>query len=147
MSRKFLNIILVAFVLFVITFLPAMAEVLIAEDEVTGANIFSADRSVYVFIWNMLPAWLYLGGAVTMLVLSLKFMSGGALARPFTLMGIGVLVDAVIQISASLSGIGLLGATPATVTQILLALSIASRLSVVFGMFWIANIFGIIKSQ
>ena len=39
------------------------------------------------FILRMLTAWVSLGGAILMLVLASKYMAGGSLAKPFTLIG------------------------------------------------------------
>lgn len=138
MSGLFVNIVLVLITIGVLAFLPALAQIITAEEAI--------DNTLISFIWVMLPAWVYLGGATTMLVLALKHMSGGTLAKPFTLMGIGVLVDALAQIVNSLLLIGLFPTYP-LLSQLVFAISTAARFSVVLGMIWIANVFGILKSQ
>jgi hypothetical protein len=96
------------------------------------------------FILQMLPAWVSLGGAIVMLVLGTKYMSGGSLAKPFVLIGWGALIDALAQIVGSLVLIGLLPEVT-SYEQIVLIGGLFFRLSVVFGITWIAHIFGVLK--
>lgn len=138
MSGLFVNIVLVLITIGLLAFLPALAQILIAEDAV--------DNTLISFIWVMLPAWIYLGGAVTMLVLALKHMAGGSLSKPFTLMGVGVLIDALTQIFNSLLIIGLFPQYP-LLGQLVFAVSTAARFTIVLGMILIANVFGILRSE
>jgi hypothetical protein len=96
------------------------------------------------FILQMLPAWVSLGGAIVMLVLGIKYMSGGSLAKPFVLIGWGALIDALAQIIGSLILIGLLPGS-SSYKQIVLIGGLFFRFSVVFGITWIAHIFGVLK--
>jgi hypothetical protein len=108
----------------------------------TGDIIQTIDAD---FILRMLPAWVSLGGAIVMLVLGTKHMAGGNLAKPFILIGWGALIDALTQIFGSLILIGLLpGSLPHA--QFILIGGLFFRFSVVFGVVWIAHIFGVLKN-
>src|SRR3989344_3860105 len=100
--KKILNIFLMIVAVAILAFLPALAQMLTAED--------GAGNGTLSIIWVMFPAWVYLGGAITMLTLAVKYMSGGSLSKPFTLMGFGVLIDSLAQILSSLMLINLIPA-------------------------------------
>jgi len=109
----------------------------------SGNFISAIDTS---FILKMLPAWISLAGAAVMLTLALKYMTGGSLAKPFILIGWGVLIDGLIRILDSLVFIRLLPESY-LYTQVIFTGSLVFRLFVVFGVIWIASIFGILKTD
>ena len=118
--------------------LPSLAKFSVAEDVESQAAVSN-------FVWVMFPSWIYLGGAIIMLALGTKYMAGGSLSKPFTLMGFALLIDALVQIVSSLSFIGLIPQIN-VFEQIVFGVGLLFRLSVVFGMVWIGNIFGVLRS-
>jgi hypothetical protein len=98
------------------------------------------------FIYRMLPAWVSLGGAIVLIILASKYMAGGSLAKPFMLIGWGAFIDALAQIFDSLILIGIFSSTSLSVQMIFIG-GLFFRLSVVFGVIWIASIFGVLKSR
>lgn len=95
---------------------------------------------------DMFPAWISLAGAVIVMVLASKYMAGGALAKPFKLIGFGILVDALAQIISPLISSGLVMAPP-FYGHIVLTAGLVFRLSVVAGVIWIAGIFGVLRQK
>jgi len=95
---------------------------------------------------KMFPAWISLAGAIVLLVLASKHMKGGRLARPFILIGLGTLVDALTQIITSFSLADIITA-PSYYPQIIFVASLLFRLSVVLGAIWIAGIFGVLHPR
>ena len=84
---------------------------------------------------KMLHAWISLAGAVLIFALALKFMVGGALARPIMLIGFGVLADAIIGLFL----------TDAEHMDLMWVGSLLSSLSIVFAILWVAQIFGVFQ--
>ncbi|PJE50521.1 MAG: hypothetical protein COV29_03885 [Candidatus Yanofskybacteria bacterium CG10_big_fil_rev_8_21_14_0_10_36_16] len=95
---------------------------------------------------NMIPGWISLAGGIIVLVLAFKYMKGGSLAKPFALIGIGALIDSFGQILDSLATTNLI-ASPDYLTQIVWFASLIFRFSVVMGVVWIANVFGVLRSR
>ena len=95
---------------------------------------------------RMFPAWISLAGAIILLVLASKHMRGGKLASPFILIGLGILIDALIQIITSFSSADII-TVPVYYPEIVFTVSLLFRLSVVLGAIWIAGIFGVLRSS
>lgn len=86
---------------------------------------------------GMLHAWVSLAAAIAIFALGLKYMVGGKLSRPIMLMGFGALADAIV---------GLFFTSSSHLDYMWLG-SLAFSLSVVFGIIWMASIFGVFQKQ
>ena len=82
---------------------------------------------------RMLHAWISALAAIIIFSLALKYMTGGALARPIMLMGLGALMDAMIGLFPSHEGH----------METMWIGSLIFSTSVVVGIIWMANIFGV----
>lgn len=137
-KERMIKILGVMLFFIVLLSLPSLAKFSVAEED-------QAENFVASFVWIMFPSWVYLGGAVIMLLLGIKYMNGGALARPFTLMGFALLLDALVQMVSSLIFLNLIPPIE-MFGQVVFGVGLLFRLSVVFGMVWIGNIFGVLRS-
>jgi hypothetical protein len=136
-NTKVLKIIVTACFVFVLLALPYVAQLSTADE-------IGADYDGASFVWTMFPSWIYVGGAIVMLILGLKSLSGGSLAKPFTLMGLTLLLDALAQMVSSLVLISLIPRME-IIDRVTFGVELIFRLSIVFSMVWIANIFGVLK--
>lgn len=99
----------------------------------------SADLLLYrgpLLAGRMLYAWVSFVAAILIFILAVEYMAGGELSKPILLMGFGALVDAQI---------GLL-LPPAVHVQFMWLGSLVFSMTVVLGIIWMAQIFGVFKS-
>jgi len=118
---------------------------LVPTESLASINASLAKQTGSAFL-SMFPAWISLAGAIIVIVLASKYMTGGALAKPFKLIGIGILIDALVQISSSLISAGVI-MSPPFYSQIFLVFGLIFRLLVVAGVIWIAGIFGVLRRK
>lgn len=90
-----------------------------------------------VFYNVMLHAWVSLLAAVAIFMLGLKYMVGGRLSRPIMLMGFGALTDAII---------GIFFSSYSHLDYMWIG-SLVFSLSVILGIIWMAQIFGVFQKQ
>lgn len=90
-----------------------------------------------ILLNGMLHAWVSLIAAIAIFALALKYMVGGKLSRPIMLMGFGALTDSII---------GLFFTSSSHLNYMWLG-SLVFSVSVVLGIIWMANIFGVFQKQ
>ena len=90
-----------------------------------------------ILLNSMLHAWVSLAAAIAIFALALKYMVGGKLSRPIMLMGFGALTDAII---------GLFFTSSSHLNYMWLG-SLVFSVSVILGIIWMANIFGVFQKQ
>ena len=92
---------------------------------------------------QMIPAWISLAGAVLLLTLASRYMSGGKLAQPLALIGLGILIDGLVQLLAATISLGIFSASQPNLLVTWLG-SLIFRISIVAGAIWIAKILGVL---
>lgn len=111
----------------------SMEKMMVAEhtDGTVGHNMGP------VFAGKMLHAWVSLGAAIIIFFLALKYMTGGALARPIMLIGFGALGDAIVG----------LGMAPGDHMKTMWLGALIFSSAVVVGIIWMGKIFGMFQSS
>ncbi|MBI2577578.1 MAG: hypothetical protein HYV77_01905 [Candidatus Wildermuthbacteria bacterium] len=129
---------------FFIVFALLAASAFIFTDALAQQNMMSVQtaqdshlmENIGPTLWGkMLHAWIALAGAVLIFSLALKFMVGGALARPIMLIGFGVLADAIVGLFL----------TDAEHMNLMWLGSLLSSGAIVLAIIWIAQIFGVFQ--
>ena len=129
------------------TGIPALFIVLAPSIALAETQVgITASGTVNSVLVNMFPSWISLAGAIIILILAIKHMSGGALSKPFILIGIGVLADALMQIYSSTVIAGVMPITQLFINTAWVT-GLFFRLSVVIGLIWIAGVFGILRQK
>lgn len=114
---------------------PMTQENIISSGQMKNTTMSAHEGPMFYNI--MLHAWVSLLAAIAIFILGLKYMVGGKLSRPIMLMGFGALTDALIGIFfSSYSHLDYMWFG-----------SLAFSLSVVLGIIWMANIFGVFQKQ
>ena len=132
MRKFFVVFVLLAVCSFIFT--PVLAQQSMMSDQPAQDSHIMRDIGPTI-AGKMLHAWISLAGAVLIFALALKFMVGGALARPIMLIGFGVLADAIVGLFL----------TDAEHMDLMWVGSLLSSLSIVFAILWIAQIFGVFQ--
>lgn len=86
---------------------------------------------------RMLHAWVSLGAAIVIFFLALKYMTGGKLSRPIMLIGFGAMSDSLIGLTMS----------PTQHMQWMWLAATIFSVSVIIGILWMGQIFGIFQSK
>lgn len=116
---------------------PNMMDIDLPVKNMMDENLPVNGHTGPVLFNNMLHAWVSLAAAIVIFILALKYMVGGKLARPIMLIGFGALSDAII---------GLFFTSSSHLDYMWLG-SLAFGFSVVLGIIWMANIFGVLQKQ
>jgi len=130
--------------IFILVLIPSVAgaEEFVEEQGFIPA-IFSGNGELF---GRVAYAWTSFIAAIIIFVLVFKFMAGGQLARPITIIGFGSLANALIGFIPIVSEVYLERfISPTVEVQLLWFGSLVFHISVIIGVFGIAKVFGLLR--